>query len=261
MRKLGQDGTDPTSSAPVSHQRRARLLAVVKRLALVPAMLVAALGLMAGSVALGAEGGEADSLAASLARDKPKICENQTYALCAGASCFVFNDVAYCTCNVKKGRSISSSFKYDGGDICTLNAEGPYNGYMASTFSPPPGLAVGPGADKALYTCPISSRPFYAKCDGGLCFTSTAGRSFPPPTSFGYDQIVCACPIEQASPPHGVEIIGPYPCQKSFRQKACERETANSDTGSTVYDGTSIGSTATGTFLLTRQIPHFNNCP
>jgi hypothetical protein len=224
-------------------------------------MLVAALGPMAGSVALGAEGGEADSLTPSLARDKTKICENQTYALCAGASCFVFNDVAYCTCNVKKGRSISSSFKYDGGDICTLNAEGPYNGYMASTFSPPPGLAVGPGADKALYTCPIGSRPSYAKCDGGLCFTSTAGRAFPPPKSLGYDQIVCACPIEQASPPHGVEIIGPYPCQKSFRQAACERATANNDTGSTVYDGTSIGSTATGTFLLTRKIPHLNNCP
>jgi hypothetical protein len=150
MRKLRQDRTEPTFARPASQPRKAPLLAAVERLALVPAMLVAGLGLMAGSVALGAEGGEADPLAASLARDKPMICENQTYALCAGASCFVFNDVAYCTCKVKKGRSISASFKYDGGNICTLNAEGPYNGYMASTFSLPPGLAAGPGADKAL---------------------------------------------------------------------------------------------------------------
>jgi hypothetical protein len=261
MQNLRQDRTSPTFATPASEHLKARLLVAFKRLALVPAILVALLGPMADCVAFGAESSEADPSTPSLAQDKPMICENQTYALCAGASCFVFNDVAYCTCNVKKGRSISSSFKYDGGNICTLNAEGPYNGYMASTFSPPPGLAAGPGADKALYTCPISSRPSYAKCDGGLCFTSTAGRSFPPPTSFGYDQIVCACPIEKASPPHGVEIIGPYPCQKSFRQAACERATANNDTGSTVYDGTSIGSTATGTFLLTGKIPRLNNCP
>jgi len=36
-----------------------------------------------------------------------KICKGQTYALCAVASCFVFNEVAYCKCDVKSGDSIT----------------------------------------------------------------------------------------------------------------------------------------------------------
>jgi hypothetical protein len=42
-----------------------------------------------------------------------KILENQTYALCAVASCFVFNQVAYCRCDIKTGDSISAAFDYD----------------------------------------------------------------------------------------------------------------------------------------------------
>ena len=65
-----------------------------------------------------------------------RICENQTYALCAVASCFVFNEVAYCKCDVKMGNSISLPFKFDDGkDVCTVNADGAANGYMVSTFS------------------------------------------------------------------------------------------------------------------------------
>jgi hypothetical protein len=43
-----------------------------------------------------------------------KICENQTYALCAIAGCFVFNEVSYCRCDVKMGKSISLPFQFDG---------------------------------------------------------------------------------------------------------------------------------------------------
>jgi hypothetical protein len=43
-----------------------------------------------------------------------KICENQTYALCAIAGCFVFNEVSYCRCDVKVGKSISLPFQFDG---------------------------------------------------------------------------------------------------------------------------------------------------
>jgi hypothetical protein len=32
-----------------------------------------------------------------------KICHDQTYALCAAASCYIFNQVAYCKCDVQNG--------------------------------------------------------------------------------------------------------------------------------------------------------------
>ena len=37
-----------------------------------------------------------------------KICHDQTYALCAVASCFVLNQVAYCKCDVEHGDSIGN---------------------------------------------------------------------------------------------------------------------------------------------------------
>ncbi|HEX6011578.1 MAG TPA: hypothetical protein VFY87_07205, partial [Geminicoccaceae bacterium] len=131
-----------------------------------------------------------------------KICEDQTYALCAVASCFVFNGVAYCKCEVKSGDSISLPFRFgEGQDVCTVNAQGAENGYMVSTFS----LAeevTAPTGDMAIYTCPARrSDGAYAQCDGGICFTSTQGRSFP-----GFDQplqeneIICSCPITVADP-------------------------------------------------------------
>ena len=36
-----------------------------------------------------------------------KICQRQTYALCALANCFVMDGVSYCKCDVKFGNSIS----------------------------------------------------------------------------------------------------------------------------------------------------------
>ncbi len=109
-----------------------------------------------------------------------KICHDQTYALCAVASCFVFNNVSYCTCDVKKGDSISIPFKFGKGkDICSVNTEGVGNGYMMSTYSLPKS-AVAPHGDKALYTCPAAtSTGAYAQCDGGVCFRSSQGQNFP----------------------------------------------------------------------------------
>ena len=112
-----------------------------------------------------------------------KKFDNQTYALCAVASCFVFNDVAYCKCDVKFGDSISLPFEYDDGqDVCTVNAEGAANGYMVSTFSVPDSI-LKPNGDQAMYTCPPVSDGAYAQCDGGICFTSSEGQSFP-----GFDE-------------------------------------------------------------------------
>jgi hypothetical protein len=36
------------------------------------------------------------------------ICKNQTYALCAEASSFVFNNLAYAECQIEHGNSISA---------------------------------------------------------------------------------------------------------------------------------------------------------
>ena len=38
------------------------------------------------------------------------VCHDQTYALCATASCTVYNGVAYCQCDVLRGDSISLQF-------------------------------------------------------------------------------------------------------------------------------------------------------
>jgi len=195
-----------------------------------------------------------------LFRQKPVICQNQTYALCAGSRCFVYNNVAYCTCDMLNGDSISEPFTYDNSNVCSVNAEGVNNGYMVSTFSLPESI-VAPSGNQALYTCPRTSRAAYAKCDGGICFTSTAGNSFPGSnTSLGNNQIVCSCPVKRANPIQGLQIIGPYPCQESFF-RYCDPRIANNENGSTLYDGTSIGSTETGINLLYGSVPPLNTCP
>lgn len=193
-----------------------------------------------------------------------KICAGQTYALCAVASCLVFNDVAYCKCDVKSGDSISLPFQFDNGeDVCTVNGEGENNGYMVSTFSVPD--AVVSGGDQALYTCPAhTSDGAYAQCDGGLCFTSTQGQSFPgfaQPLAQG--QIICACPITVADPTTarlGYQIAGPYPCQNSFFEN-CNSATANTRTGSTISVGAPTGTARFLTRQLNGSAPPLNECP
>lgn len=193
-----------------------------------------------------------------------KICKSQTYALCAVASCTVFNGVSYCACDVKYGDSISLPFNFDDGeDICSVNALGFHNGYMASTFS----LAwsvVAPNGNQALYNCPAAtSTGAYAQCDGGLCFTSTEGQSFP-----GFDrplqsgQLICSCPITVANPQKakiGYQIAGPYPCQKSFFQN-CSSTTANTNTGATIHVGAPTGTARLLTLQLYGQSPPLNEC-
>jgi hypothetical protein len=193
-----------------------------------------------------------------------KICENQTYALCAVASCVVFNEVAYCKCDVTMGNSISLPFKFDDGkDVCTVNADGAANGYMVSTFSPAPSV-LAPKGDQAIYTCPAgTSDGAYAQCDGGICFTSTEGKSFP-----GFDeplkehQIVCSCPITLAKRTAriGYQIAGPYPCQQSYFQN-CKRAVANAKTGSTIYVGAPAGTARLLTRLLLGHGLPLNECP
>jgi hypothetical protein len=190
-----------------------------------------------------------------------KVCKDQTYALCAVASCLVFNNVAYCKCDIKSGSSISLPFSFGNEDVCTVNAEGANNGYMVSTFSLPD--SVVSGGDQALYTCPAAtSNGAYAQCDGGLCFTSSEGHSFP-----GFDQpldrhqIICSCPINVAKPKAkvGYQIAGPYPCQNSYFQH-CKSDTTNTNTGSTIPVGAPAGVPRLLTRLLNGSVPHINEC-
>ncbi len=193
-----------------------------------------------------------------------KICKDQTYALCAVASCTVLNGVSYCACDVKHGDSISLPFNFDDGkDICSVNAFGTINGYMASTFS----LAwsvVAPYGNQALYTCPAAtSTGAYAQCDGGLCFTSTIGQSFPGfERPLGRSQLICSCPITVADPQTakiGYQITGPYPCQKSFFQN-CSSTTANTSTGATIHVGAPTGTARLLILQLYGQSPPLNEC-
>ena len=193
-----------------------------------------------------------------------EICEDQTYALCRAASCFVFNNVAYCNCDVKNGDSISLPFQFDDGkDVCTVNAEGVHNGYMVSTFSVPDAI-LAPNGDRALYDCPArTSDGAYAACNGGICFKSSEGRSFPGfDERLAKDQIICSCPINVANPTTatlGFQIVGPYPCQNSFFQN-CKSATANTMTGSTIYVGAPTGTTSNLARLLNGSVPPFNEC-
>jgi hypothetical protein len=210
----------------------------------------------------GGTGPEGSAVAAS--RGVFKICHDQTYALCATASCFVFNGLAYCTCDVKRGDSISLPFNYGNGkDVCSVNAAGAGNGYVVSTFSLPRSV-VAPRGDTALYTCPgASSSGAYAQCDGGVCFRSTQGQNFPGSgRAIRPDQIICSCPITVAQPPAavGYQIAGPYPCQRSFFRN-CGSNVANTRTGSTVYVGAPTGTARLLTRLLDGSVPPLNRCP
>jgi hypothetical protein len=111
------------------------------------------------------------------------ICENQRYALCAEASCFVYDGVAYCKCDSLKGDSISLQLSYSSPagerNVCDVNRQGKTNGYMVSTFGFPNNVKKGGPA--AVYTCPgsadagdgVSAPVAYGQCDGALCFKST----------------------------------------------------------------------------------------
>ncbi len=149
----------------------------------------------------------------------------QTYALCAEASCFVYDKVAYCTCDILNGTSISLQLSYSSPageqNVCDVNQQGVGNGYMVSTFSPP--VDVQAGGDAAVYTCPgpanagsgVSAPVAYAQCDGGICFMSSSGHSFPGSAApLQADEIICSCPIATGTPGSsnmlGYQVSGPY---------------------------------------------------
>lgn len=232
-------------------------------------LVLCSLAAMAGA-ASGAQ--LSDVLLGELARLKTTagqpyvICKNQTYALCATATSFVYQEVAYAKCQVKRGDSISAPPLYYPPNtkvqknICDYNAEGAGNGYMASTYSLPPSiLKDNPAANQALYTCPGGSTAGYAQCDGGTCFTSTIGKSFPGVGQLKNDEIVCSCPITQASAssaPFGFQFVGPYPCQQEAF-KFCSQNVQN---GSIIPVGAPPGAGRYLTIQLTGKDSALNEC-
>ena len=162
------------------------------------------------------------------------ICENQTYALCASAEAFVYQEVSYAKCIIKRGNSISApplTYQSNGSEknICDVNAFGAANEYMMSTFSLPE--QVKKGGNQALYTCPGGSTGDYAQCDGGTCFKSSTGQFFPGVGKVANDEIICSCPITKpttSNAPFGYQFIGPYPCQKQAFS-VCSQNARNGD--------------------------------
>ena len=160
------------------------------------------------------------------------ICTNQTYALCAAATSFVYQELSYAKCVIKRGDSISAPpLTYDANgqtkNICDVNAAGVAEGYMMSTFSLPD--EVRKGGSKALYTCATGATASYAQCDGGVCFKSSSGKYFPGVGKVAKDEIICSCPVTKprvVDPEFTFQFVGPYPCrQEAF--SACSQDVTN----------------------------------
>jgi len=191
---------------------------------------------------------------------KPQTCEekngslilnNQSFAFCGAATCFSFNQIAYCKCDLLKGDSVSLPFNFDNQNICTLNQMGKTNGFRASTLSLPedfdspdgtlaeyicPGVANKGGMDK--FTAPGS----YAQCDGGLCFTSTKSKLFP---GFGdsrlQKEIICSCPISTRCDPtsrneNGYQSSGTFDPTNNGVEGGCSAEVCEQCNAAAVTD-------------------------
>ena len=200
--------------------------------------------------------------------DEPPLTmlPNQTYALCAGAISFVFNQVAYANCEILLGTSISLTLSYPpvpatqqpGGNIATVNQQSAMSmSFMASTYSPPSSL-TDPQGKTAIYTCPALSNGAYAQCDGGICFTSTSNTKFPGFGAISSGRIVCSCPIEH--PIASFQIFGPRPCSDSVQQEICNNAPVSN--GSTLYIGAPTGVPEALARILNGGKPvRLNECP
>src|SRR5713101_6370055 len=211
------------------------------------------------------------------------VCENQPYALCAEASCFIYDGASYCKCDIKRGDSISLQLSYSSAagerNVCDVNQQGKANGYMISTFSLPNNVKKGGSA--AVYTCPgsddagsgVVAPVAYGQCDGGFCFKSTPGQRIPGFTGRLSDhQILCSCPISTdatagSSDSFGYQVFGAYhpkaPLGSRCDASACNAcsvadPTAN---GATISVGAPTGG---GKFLALRlngpPVPDLNEC-
>ncbi|MGI9273307.1 MAG: hypothetical protein ACR2PT_00430 [Endozoicomonas sp.] len=207
-----------------------------------------------------------------------------TFALCATASCWTLDNVAYCKCDVMNEKSISLPFHYveDGArkDVCDLLLEGVDNGFTVSTYATPRQIEADykPVEEKlgpplAIYTCTNSDDSpagYSAQCDGGLCFTSTQGKDFPGIGPVADDEIICACP-PVPSPPEGFQISGPWLCapddrnadgqccDKAFHDRLCSVDKVT-HTGTELVVGAPIGVDTLLSKKLDGSVPALNRC-
>ncbi len=210
--------------------------------------------------------------------------DSNTFALCATATCWTVDNVAYCKCDVMNEQSISLPFHYkengEDKDVCDLLQAGVDNGFTVSTYATPRQMEADydPETEKlgppmAIYTCLNSEDTpagYSAQCDGGLCFKSTQGQTFPGIGQLKEDEIICSCPA-MPSPPMGFQIAGPWTCapgernangqccDKSFHDKLCSVKSVSS-TGTQLMVGAPTG---VGTILskkLDGKVPALNRC-
>jgi hypothetical protein len=211
------------------------------------------------------------------------ICENQHYALCAEASCFVYDGVAYCECDSLNGDSISLqlSFSSPTGErnVCDVNRQGRTNGYMMSTFSFPKNVKKGGPA--AVYSCPgsadagsgVSAPVAYGQCDGGFCFKSTRKQRFPGFTDrLGEHEIICSCPVSTDATPgssdsFGYQIFGAYHAEAPKGSRCDASACAACSIANPTANGTTLpvgAATGSAKFLTAKldglPLPDINEC-
>jgi hypothetical protein len=222
--------------------------------------------------------------AAAADPEPPFVICDEPYALCAAASCFVYDGVAYCACDLERGDSISLQldFTTPTGDVrnaCDLDREGRANGYLVSTYSLP--ADAEKGGRGAVYTCPgadnarggVAAPVAYGQCDGGLCFTSTVGRRFPGfEPRLARDEIICSCPISTSATPGsagplGYQVFGPYAPKAPPGERCDPRGCAACSVAAPTANGSIVpvgAPTGSAEFLTLRldgpPLPPLNRC-
>jgi hypothetical protein len=211
------------------------------------------------------------------------ICQNQRYSLCAEASCFVYDSVAYCKCDIMRGDSISLQLSYTGPNgeqnICDVNRQGKHNRYMVSTFSVPSNVLKGGTA--AVYTCPgsnnagsgVNAPVAYGQCDGGICSTGSRGQRFPGFSGkLKHNEDICSCPVSTDATPgssdsDGYQIFGPYDPNAAPGNRCDPSACAACSVPNPTANGAMIpvgAPTGTGDFLALKldgpPLPDFNQC-
>jgi hypothetical protein len=206
------------------------------------------------------------------------VCHDQRYALCASASCAVYNGVAYCRCDVMRGDSISLQLDVPTptgeANVCDVMAQGKTDGFLVSTYSLPAEALKGGSA--AVYTCPgtanegsgVPAPVAYGQCDGGICVTSTAIWASDADAGL---EVICSCPISTAATQGSANALGwqgfgPYHPQAPVGKRcdpsgcaACSvaNPTAN---GSIIPVGAPTGGGRFLTLRLTGSNPDLNEC-
>lgn len=194
---------------------------------------------------------------------------NQPYALCAGAETVNFDEVTYAKCKLMRGNSLSAGLQYPfpanptfnaiprAGNIATVNKGLPgRKGYVVSTYSPPAG-AVIPRRELALYTC--NEGGSYAQCDGGLCFTSTTGKTSPLWGKVGSREVICSCPVVSTNTSFQVFGPGQCPTTRAAYDAVCAVNATAKNNGAILYIGSPTGGPEAFAACLGKPAA-FNHC-